>query len=66
MTALKEAFHQNMTLVEAEKLVVTTLKQVMEEKISTDNVEVCVIRTDTKKVEYKSTEFIQNMLNQLE
>ena len=65
MTSLKEAYHQNMTLVEAEKLVMTTLKQVMEEKISADNVEVCVIRTDTKKVEYKSREFIENMLTTL-
>lgn len=37
----------------------------MEEKISTDNLEVCIIRTSTKKLEYRSPEFIQNMLNQL-
>ena len=65
MTTLKEHYHQNMTLAEAEKLVLQTLKQVMEEKISTDNVEVCTIRADTKRVEYKSTEFIQGILAQL-
>jgi len=37
----------------------------MEEKITTDNVEVCTIRADTKRVEYKSKEFIEGMLAQL-
>ncbi len=65
MTTLKENYHQNMTLDEAEKLVFQTLKQVMEERISTENLEVCVIRTSTIKLEYRSPEIIQNMLNQL-
>jgi 20S proteasome subunit alpha 5 len=62
MTTLKEAYHQNMTLAEAEKLVLQTLKQVMEEAISADNVELCVIRSDTKKLELKGRDFISNML----
>ena len=62
MTSLKESYHQNMTLVEAEKLVLQTLKHVMEEKISTDNVEVCSIRADTKQVLYKSNEWITTTL----
>jgi hypothetical protein len=37
----------------------------MEETISVDNVEVCVIRSDTKVLEYKSREFIEAMLPQL-
>lgn len=54
MTALKENYHQGMSLAEAEKLVLQTLKQVMEEKISTDNVEVCVVRSDTKLLENRT------------
>jgi 20S proteasome alpha/beta subunit len=47
-----------MTLAEAEKLVVSTLKQVMEEKMSVENCEVCVIRADNQKLEYRSKEYI--------
>jgi 20S proteasome subunit alpha 5 len=62
MTSIKENYHQNMTLAEAEKLVLQTLKQVMEEKITTDNVEMCTIRMDTKQLEYKSVEYINGIL----
>ena len=34
MTHIKEQYHSNMTLAEAEKLVLGTLKSVMEEKIA--------------------------------
>ena len=54
MTAIKEAYHTNMTLAEAEKLVLQTLKQVMEDKINTDTVEICVIKADTKQIEFRS------------
>jgi|TARA_B110000285_G_C14627932_1_gene382108 20S proteasome subunit alpha 5 len=66
MTAIKENYHQNMTLAEAEKLVLTTLKQVMEEKISTDNVEVCVIPTSTKQMVYKTAAEIKTILDGIE
>uniref|UniRef100_A0A7S0C1Z3 Proteasome alpha-type subunits domain-containing protein n=1 Tax=Proboscia inermis TaxID=420281 RepID=A0A7S0C1Z3_9STRA len=36
---LSESYSETMTLEEAEELALSTLKQVMEEKISTDNVE---------------------------
>ena len=54
-----------MTLAEAEKLVLQTLKQVMEEKISTDNVEVCTIRADTKQLVYKTKDQITAVLDTL-
>ena len=38
-SALAEAYSKDMTLEEAEALLLGTLKQVMEEKISTENVE---------------------------
>ena len=65
MTTIKENFHKTMTLAEAQKLVLTALKQVMEEKISSENVEVCLIRNSTKKVELISSEEITRMLDTL-
>ena len=65
MSALKENFHENISLAEAEKLVLKTLKQVMEEQITTDTVELCVIKADTKLLEYRSSEFINGILSQL-
>jgi len=40
---LSESYNENMTLEEAEELALSTLKQVMEEKISTENVELARI-----------------------
>ena len=37
----------------------------MEDKISTDNVEVCVIKTDTKKLEFRTAAHIQAILDTL-
>ena len=65
MSALKENFHENISLAEAEKLVLKTLKQVMEEQITTDTVELCVIKADTKLLEYRSSEHINGILSQL-
>ena len=45
MTYLKEGYHHNMTLVEAEKLSLQILKNVMEEKIAKDNIELAVVTT---------------------
>jgi hypothetical protein len=39
-TALQEQFHKNLTLLEAETMAITILKQVMEEKLDATNVEV--------------------------
>ena len=65
MSTIKEQYHQGMTLVEAEKLVLKTLKQVMEEKIAVENVELCVIRSDTKQLEHRTPEQIKAMLDTL-
>jgi 20S proteasome subunit alpha 5 len=66
MSTLKENYHTNMTLAEAEKLVLKTLKQVMEEKISQDTVELCVIPTATKALEYRKADAINAILSSLE
>ena len=40
-----------MTIDEAQKLILQTIKNVMEEKITNENVEVMIVRTNTKKIE---------------
>lgn len=39
-TALQESFRADMTLKEAEELILATLKQVMEEKVTSTNVDI--------------------------
>ena len=65
MTFIKEQYHSNLTLVEAEKLVLETLKNVMEEKIGKENIEVSVVRTDTRLLETRSAEYVDNILKGL-
>jgi len=43
-TALQEQFHKNLTLEEGETMAVTILKQVMEEKLDSNNVEVAAVK----------------------
>jgi 20S proteasome subunit alpha 5 len=43
---LEESYSDTMTLKEAEQLALMTLKQVMEEKISTDNIELAHVTKD--------------------
>ena len=43
---LEESYSDSMTLKEAEELALSTLKQVMEEKISTDNIELARVTPD--------------------
>lgn len=43
---LEESYSEAMTLEEAEVLALSTLKQVMEEKISTDNIELARVTPD--------------------
>ncbi len=48
--SLEDAWHANMTLLEAQKLALEILKQVMEEKISSTNVEVATVTASGYKV----------------
>lgn len=66
MSSLKESYHTNISLADAEKLVLKTLKQVMEEKITQETVEICVIRADTKTLEYRTIDQINAILETLE
>jgi 20S proteasome subunit alpha 5 len=65
MTYIKEQYHSNMTLVEAEKLTLQVLKNVMEEKIQKDNVELAVVRTDTKLLESRSQDYLEGVIRTL-
>ena len=65
MTYIKEQYHSNMTLVEAERLILATLKSVMAAKLTKENVEISVVRTDTKQLESRSGDYIQNIISQL-
>ena len=65
MTALKESYSSNMSLAEAEKMVMQVLKGNMEEKIGKDNVELMVIRTSTRKWERRTAEEMEAMISAL-
>ena len=62
MQQLKEHYKPEMSLADAEKLVLKTLKQVMEDTLTTDNVGLCVISAATKKIEHRNAAQIQAML----
>ncbi len=65
MTYIKEQYHSNMTLAEAEKLVLATLKSVMEEKIGKENIELAVVRTDTRQLETRNADYVEGILRTL-
>lgn len=64
-TVFAERFHKNMTLDEAELLAVDILKQVMEEKLTKDNVEVAVVRVDDGKLHFFTPDEIQKIIDRL-
>ena len=61
---LEESYSENMTLEEAEVLALSTLKQVMEEKISTDNIELARV-TPEKGFELVTPEEVGTVLDRL-
>ena len=65
MNTLKEQYHTNMSIEEAQKMILQTLKNVMEEGISSDNVELVVIRSDTRKFEKVSAEQLDAIVTTL-
>jgi 20S proteasome subunit alpha 5 len=65
MTFIKEQYHSNMTLAEAEKLVLQVLKNVMEEKIDKENVEVTVIPTATRKCVKRTQQQLEDGIRSL-
>merc|ERR1712071_332294 len=47
--SLQDMYHKSMTLKEATKVSLTILKQVMEEKLTDTNIEICQVTTESKK-----------------
>merc|ERR1711972_1056783 len=62
---LQEQYNQDMALKEAETLALTTLRQVMEEKLSKENIEVGVVGADTKKFKQLSTAEVDEAIQRL-
>lgn len=62
MTTLKDQYSTTMSLDEAEKMIMQTLKNVMEDTINRDNVEVTVIRSDTRRWESRTPEQLEAII----
>uniref|UniRef100_A0A1I7Z1F1 Proteasome subunit alpha type n=1 Tax=Steinernema glaseri TaxID=37863 RepID=A0A1I7Z1F1_9BILA len=63
---LKEQYHESLTLVEAEKIALSILKQVMEEKLTSSNVEIVVIKPTTDDKGRKTGKFERVTKEQLD
>jgi len=62
---LQEQYNKDMTLKEAETLALTTLRSVMEEKLSSINIEVATIPASTKKFALYTKEELEEVIKQL-
>jgi len=63
--ALNEQYHKSLTLAEAERVALQILKDVMEEKITSTNVELAVIPTSTNVFTLRTSTEIQQIVNTL-
>mmetsp|Transcript_10476 Transcript_10476/g.17128 ORF Transcript_10476/g.17128 Transcript_10476/m.17128 type:complete len:242 (-) Transcript_10476:256-981(-) len=64
-TTLQEQYNKSMTLKEAEKLALSTLKQVMEEKINSTNVEIAAVAASTGQFKIYSQEELEAVIRTL-
>jgi len=64
-SSLQEHYNKSMTLKEATKLALSTLKQVMEDKINATNVEVAVIKTSDRKFSILTKEETEEVLKEV-
>mmetsp|Transcript_3226 Transcript_3226/g.5692 ORF Transcript_3226/g.5692 Transcript_3226/m.5692 type:complete len:243 (-) Transcript_3226:68-796(-) len=64
-TALQERYNKSMTLKEAEELALSVLKQVMEEKISSTNVEIAAVLTSTKQFSIYTQAQLEDVISRL-
>ena len=55
-----------MTLAEAEKCAMQILKQVMEEKISSTNVELAVVTAEDKKFTLRDEQYLNGIIESLD
>merc|ERR1711972_963215 len=64
-SVLQDQYKESMTLEEAETLALTVLRQVMEEKLTKQNIEIAKIPTSTKKFKICSQEEVTEIINRL-
>lgn len=62
---LQEQYNRNLTLEEAETMALVVLRQVMEEKLNAQNIEVAKIHTDNKKFKILSTTETEEVIKRL-
>merc|ERR1719277_2640684 len=62
---LQEQYNKDMTLKEAETLALTTLRQVMEEKITKENIEVGMVSADTKRFKLFGAQELEDAIQRL-
>jgi len=65
-TSLQEQYNKSMTLREAQKLALEILRQVMEEKLDANNVELAVVPTDTRLYRLCSKEELEAVIKTLD
>jgi len=64
-THLQQEYNKSMTLKRAEALALETLKEVMEEKLNSTNVEIAVIPTDTGKFQIYNKEKLEEIMTRM-
>ncbi|KAK8884594.1 Proteasome subunit alpha type-5 [Tritrichomonas musculus] len=64
-TILRDSYHDGMTLKEAENLALSTLRQVIQEKLSENNIEVACARVSNGKFEVYTSEQRQEIVERL-
>lgn len=64
-TMLQDEYNKSMTLEEAETLAAKVLKQVMEEKVSEENIEIAAVSAKSRRFEIYSKDQIQGILQRL-
>jgi 20S proteasome subunit alpha 5 len=62
---LQDQYNKSMTMAEAQLLALSTLKQVMEEKISSSNVEIAVVTAAEKQFRLLSVAELDAIVAQL-
>jgi len=64
--ALKDHYHKNITVKEAQKIALTVLKEVMEEKLNSVNVEMSIVDVETKKFHLLTKEEVEAVIKTLD
>jgi len=61
-SALQDEYNKSLTLVEAETMAMKVLKQVMEEKLTSSNVEIAAVSAETRRFKVYDTEALEAVI----